>query len=179
MPKSPYYWSHEEEKVLLNLWSQGEHNIAVLAAQVGRKPEAIRKKLARLGFVVGQEKNFDRTTTNKKEEQTRIQLSIPDDLPSVEEALKLLAGALNALSKPGLSMVEIQRFRSVVGAVKAYQKLFAEYVQYRKIEVDLLRMEAELAKETERRIRIVRRIWPRIVKEPKTRKTVFLKEMRD
>jgi len=86
MSKSAYYWSHEETKKLIHLWNQGEHNIAVSAAKIGRKPEVVRKKLQRMGLVVGQKKNFSGTTTNKQEEETRIRLNIPDELPSVEEA---------------------------------------------------------------------------------------------
>jgi hypothetical protein len=145
MPKSPYYWSREEERKLRDLWKNGEHDPKVLAAHIGRKPEAVSKKLTRLGLVVvGDEKKNARTTT--KEEETRIRLNIPNELPSVEEALKKLSAALDALAQPGLTKTEIMRFRSVIIAVKTYQKLFAEYAQYREIEIELI----ELSKKYER-----------------------------
>jgi hypothetical protein len=75
-----------------------------LAVRLGRKPGAVWKKLQWLGFVVGQKENVRTTTTGEKE--TRVELSIPDDLPSVKEALKLLAAAMNALTKPGLSRAD-------------------------------------------------------------------------
>ena len=85
--------------------------------------------------VVGQANTSSRTTTS--EQETRIRLDIPEELPSVEEALKVLAGAMDALMKPGLSRADIQRLGKVVNAVKVYQKLFGEYMEYREIEVKL------------------------------------------
>jgi hypothetical protein len=43
MPKSLYYWSREEERKLRDLWKNGEHDPKVLAAHIGRKPEAVSK----------------------------------------------------------------------------------------------------------------------------------------
>jgi hypothetical protein len=166
MPKNSYFWSREEEKKLMALWSQGEHDARIIAAQLNRKPEAIRKKLQRLGLVVGHKEKFAGTTTTK-EEETQIKLDIPDELPSVETALKLLVAAMNALSQPGLSKADVQRLRNVVNAVKTYQKLIAEYVEYRKIEVELV----DLRKKYEQwgkgmglKAQAARRAWPRIVR---------------
>ena len=142
MGRSSYYWSRGEEKELIDLWNQGQRDPRILAARLGRKPEAVRKKLQRLGFVVGQKENVRTTTT---EAETRVELNIPDELPSVEEALKLLAAAMDALSKPGLSKVDIQRLRSVVSAVKIYKELLADYMDYRRIEIRLVEMEEKFA----------------------------------
>jgi hypothetical protein len=141
MSKSSYYWSREDEKQLIGLWKEGKHDVLMLSDQLGRTPDGIRKKLSRLGVVVDQTEKSCRPTTS--EDVSKIELSIPDELPSVEEALKLLVGALDSLSKPGLSRADIQRLRSVVGAVKTYQKLFGEYVEYRKIERNLVTMRLE------------------------------------
>ena len=159
MPKSLYYWSVEEERKLKDLWNKGEHNSRILAAHLERKPEAVRKKLQRLGFVVGQTNISSRTTTNEEadrcrpkfdSEETRVRLNIPDELITVEEALKLYAAALDALKKPGLDKLEIMRFKTIVMAVKTYQKLFGEYVHFRELEVkltDLSQKYAQLAKD--------------------------------
>jgi len=50
--------------------------------------------------------------------------------PNVEESLKVLAATLKTLGQPGLSAAEIRRCGAVIRASRAYQKLFAEYVQY-------------------------------------------------
>jgi len=168
MPKNPYFWSHEEEKRLMDLWKKGEHDARIIAAQLNRKPEAIRKKLQRLGLVVGHKEKISRTTTTKEEEETQIKLDIPDELPSVEQALKLLVAAMNALSQPGLSKADVQRLRNVVNAVKTYQGLFAEYVHYREIEIELvdLRQKYEQSgKDMGLKAQAVRRAWPGVARE--------------
>jgi len=73
MAKNQYHWSHEEMKKLTALRNQGEREIAVLAATTSRKLGALRRKLQRMGLVVGQHKKFCGTTTNKEEEKTRVE----------------------------------------------------------------------------------------------------------
>ena len=90
-----------------------------------------------------------------------------------------MASAMNALSKPGLNRADIQRFRNVVSAVKAYQRLFAEYVDYRKIEIELVDLQqkyAQLAKNMSQKAPSVRRTWQRVIGRPRRNRTVFLKD---
>jgi hypothetical protein len=47
-------------------------------------------------------------------------------LPSVEEALKILVAAMNALETPDLSKTEVLRLRSIIQATSAYQVKVAE-----------------------------------------------------
>jgi hypothetical protein len=47
----------------------------------------------------------------------------------VEEALVLLAGAMEVLKTPGLSKTEVMRLKSLIQASSAYQVKFAEYVE--------------------------------------------------
>jgi hypothetical protein len=76
---------------------------------------------------------------------TSTELIIPKELPSIEEALKLLAAAINALQTPNLSKVEIARLRSIIQAVKTYKELLADYINYRQIENRLIEMEQKYA----------------------------------
>jgi len=41
-------------------------------------------------------------------------LEIPEELPSIEETLKMLAAALEALKTPGLDKIEILRLRDII-----------------------------------------------------------------
>ncbi|MFJ1553575.1 SANT/Myb-like DNA-binding domain-containing protein [Streptomyces mirabilis] len=43
-------WSAEDDKRLLALYQQGERNLDTLGKQFGRKPSAIRSRLAKLGL---------------------------------------------------------------------------------------------------------------------------------
>lgn len=135
-PKS-YYWTREEERKLVEYWRQGVRNPEVLADRLGRKLEGVKKKLSRLGLVVEPEKRGGPTTT---------ELEMPEELPSVEEALKLLVAAMEALQKPGLSRAEVSRLRSIIQAVRIYKELFADYVDYRGIEAELIELEAKYGK---------------------------------
>ena len=74
---------------------------------------------------------------------------MPEELPSVEEALKDLVAAMNALKTPGLSKTEIMRLRTLIQTSGLYQKRLAEYVDYRGTEkrmIELGEKYKELAK---------------------------------
>jgi maleate cis-trans isomerase len=96
-----------------------------------KSPEAIRKKIERLGLEVVDHKRNSRTTTS---------LKIPKELSTVEETLKMLAGALQAAMLPGLNKVEVQRLQIVATLAKTYNNLFSDYVDYRGIEAELVEL---------------------------------------
>jgi hypothetical protein len=66
-------------------------------------------------------------------------------LLSVEEALKMLAGALKASIKPGLNRLDVQRLEAVASISKTYKDLLADYVHYRDVERKLKEMEEQNA----------------------------------
>jgi hypothetical protein len=145
MLKSKYYWTNDETKKLVDLWNQGEHEPANLASQLNRRPEGVRKKLQRLGLlVVGHKAKSSQQTNEEEKTGTKIEF---DDLPSLKEAMMLVAGAMNALSKGGLSKIEISRAMSIVRSVKIYERLLANYVRYLEIEAKLDAMEAKFAEQ--------------------------------
>jgi hypothetical protein len=153
----------------MDLWNKGEHNADVLAAQLSRKPEAVRKKLARMGLVVGHEKKNAGTTTTREEEteqETRVRLNIPKELPTIEEILKLQVSAMNALTKGNITKTDIARFKTIIQGTKIYKEMFADYVHYLEIEkelVELSRQVHEMVKnEDEKAVepRVARRISP-------------------
>mgnify|MGYP006267896403 FL=1 len=85
--KREYYWSREQEAKLLDLWKKGVTDLHILSHELGRKPEAVRMKLQRLGAVVVDQQRIRRTTTT---------VALSGELLSHEEALKLLAGTARA-----------------------------------------------------------------------------------
>jgi hypothetical protein len=68
-------------------------------------------------------------------------------LPSVEEKLRVMDGALVALERPGLRAAEVSRLRSIIMGVKVYQQLFADFVNYRALEAEVLELRRQLAAE--------------------------------
>ena len=51
---------------------------------------------------------------------TTTSLVLPKELPSVEEALKILVAAMKALETPDLSKTEVLRLRSIIQAAGVY-----------------------------------------------------------
>ena len=68
-------------------------SIDVIVGKLSRKPDAVIIKCKRLGFLV----DDDQKKKNLCSSSTTAQLVLPGELPSVEEALKLLA-AISGLS---------------------------------------------------------------------------------
>ena len=65
-------------------------------------------------------------------------LTLPQELPSVEQALKTLSADLTALETPGLDKSEVSRLRGIIAGVNSYQGLFADYMDYRGLEAELM-----------------------------------------
>ena len=129
-----YYWSRKEEARLLDLWKKGITDMDLLAKEIGRTPSAIRKKLQRMGVVV-HPKTSTATTTAIAEK----------DLLTHEQALKLLAGTLEALREPGLDKVEITRLRALIEAAKTYDSILEKFENWVEIENRLLAMDKKIA----------------------------------
>jgi pyruvate formate-lyase activating enzyme-like uncharacterized protein len=131
------HWTTQEETELKTLIGANA-TVDEIVAKLQKSPGAIFLKCRRLGLKI-QSKGYINTG-----------ISIPRELPSVEEALKMLAGALKTAVKPGLEKVEVQRLQAVATIAKTYKEILADYINYREIENKLKKMEelnAQLLKE--------------------------------
>ena len=139
MPKGKP-WTVQEERQLKTLREEGKL-VSQIATVLGKSEGSIKQKLMRLGLkVVTLEKSIGTTTS---------ELIMPKELPSVEEALKDFVAAMNELKTPGLSKTEVMRLRTLIQTSSLYQKRIAEYIDYRRLEVEMLEWKkkyAELAK---------------------------------
>lgn len=79
------------------------------------------------------------------------QLKREGPLPSIEEKLRVLDGALVALEKPGLSFAEVTRLSKIIQGVKVYQDLFAQFVNYQTLENEVVELRKQLASEREQK----------------------------
>ncbi len=129
-------WTVEEEKQLQQLL-QEDRSVRAIAKTLGKTRDCVRMKIARLGLDVVVQGKSQRTTTSSLER--------PSELPSVEEALKTLSAALKALETPGLDQAETLRLRSIIQGVKIYKELFAEYIDIRGFEAEVLELRQKLA----------------------------------
>ena len=124
-------WKIEEEIQLKKL-IDAKTPINVIAPTLKRTPTAILLQCQRLGLV-------------PSDCVTKSMLPLPDELPSVEETLKELAGALRAAKEPGLNKVEVQRLQAIATLARTYKEILADYMNYREIEEKLNDMEAKYA----------------------------------
>jgi hypothetical protein len=85
------------------------------------------------------------TTPGKQTVVSSSSLDMSQDLPSVEDKLKVLNAASVALEQPGLSRNEVLHLRSIIQSVKDYRVEFEKFVGYRELELEAL----ELAKKVE------------------------------
>jgi len=108
----------------------------VIAADLKRSVDAVRMKAKRLGLSVVVDRGRGSTTTN----------DLPEELPSVEEVLKVLARVLKAFDEPGLEMSEVQRLQAMVSTIRTYEGMLANYMHYREIEKRLVGLEAKYAR---------------------------------
>jgi hypothetical protein len=132
-------WTADEEKQLKQML-EADKSVRVIAKALGKTRDCVRMKIARLGLEVVVQGKSERTTTTS--------LKLPTELPSVEEALKTLSAALKALETPGLDQAETLRLRSIIQGVKIYKELFAEYVDLRGFEAEVLELRQKIAAET-------------------------------
>ena len=136
MPKGKH-WSPQEEIELKTL-IEANTRVEEISAKLGKTPGAIIIKCQRLGLRLQSKGSLESS------------VSIPRELPSVEESLLMLAGALKSAVKPGLDKVEVQRLQAVANIAKIYNEILSKYINYREIETKLKEVEelnAQLLKE--------------------------------
>ena len=138
-------WSVDDERQLRQLVTE-KKSMRSIAKFLGKSLTSVQMKASRLGLEVvdASEKNTPSTTTLDK-------LVLPDELPSIEEELKTLVGALKGLETPKLDKTDVLRLRTIIQGVKVYQELIAQYVDYRGLEAEMLEWRekyADLAKKS-------------------------------
>lgn len=126
-------WTTQQEAELKNLIDQNK-DIKEIANQLGKTPGAIIIKSQRMGL---------KPQTNG---YLNTSLPLPRGLPSVEETLKILAGALKASTKPGLDRLEVQRIQATATLAKTYKEILTDYINYRGIEQTLMEIQQENAR---------------------------------
>jgi hypothetical protein len=125
-------WTVQQEAELKTL-VEADSNVEEIAAKLQKTPKAIITKAQRLGLQL-QAAGYVNTP-----------IAIPKELLSVEEALKMLAGALKASIKPGLNRLDVQRLEAVANISKTYKDLLADYIHVRDVERKLQEMEEQNA----------------------------------
>lgn len=158
MPKGKP-WSVQKERELRRLREDGK-TVAEIATRMKLSEDAVKQKLRRLGLKVVTLKKSIGTTTSTSE------LIMPEELPSIEEALKELVVAMKALKTQGLSKTEITRLRTLIQTSSLYQHQIAEYIDYRGLEKRLTELTEKYEELSKREPHST--ITPRIAKRNQT-----------
>ena len=129
MPKG-IPWTNEEETKLKQLVQDGA-NIQAIALALGKSENSVYNKIKRLGLEEGAKRLLP----------SSFEISLPAELPTSEEALKMLASALRTGSQPGLDKVEVFRLQVLANVARTYDRLLANYIRYREIETKLIELD--------------------------------------
>jgi hypothetical protein len=133
-------WPTDDEQKLTSWFQSGTTELRVLAFSFDGKytENAIYQKLLDLGLLKEEE-------DSKHHSSSSFKIKLPDELPSVEETLKTLAGALEALKTSGLEKNDVFRLRTIITGAKVYKDLLSDYINYRGLEAELLELREEYA----------------------------------
>ena len=157
-------WSVDEERQLRQLVDEGQGTERI-SQIMGKSRVSVRAKLYNLGLFL---KDATVGTPNLVAAASAAATSLVKDvevaskksgdnggcgfvlkasgpLPSVEEKLRVLDAALVALEQPGLRTGEVSRLNKIIQGVKVYQLLFADFVNYRDLEIEVLELRKQLA----------------------------------
>jgi hypothetical protein len=115
--------------------------IDVIAEKMNRRHEAVMMKCRPLGLEV---------VVNNCSVATTTSIHLPKELPSIEEALGILTGALKAATEAGLNKVEVQQLQVIATLARTYKDILADYVNYSAIERKVVELEAKYAKLSEK-----------------------------
>lgn len=131
-------WTVEEERKLAELIKSGV-GLKKLMSLFGKSENAVRKKARRLGLRLEEGGGLKINPPSS----SSFVIDSSGELRSIEEALKLLNGALDTLQKGGLEKTEILRLRTVIQGATVYMDRVAEFINYRVIEEKLVDLEAK------------------------------------
>ena len=133
-------WPVDDEKRLKDWFTSDTKDLGVLAFSLDSKysENAVYQKLLDLGLLKEEE---DR----KKQSSSSTLLKLPSELPSVEDTLKVLNAAVEALKTPGLDKTEVLRLRGIIAGCKEYKQMLVEYMDYLGLEAELLEGRAKIA----------------------------------
>jgi len=159
-------WSIDEERHLRQLIEEGK-GFSEISQVMGKSRVSVKNKLYNLGLslkdntqsqipvaVSSSPSSSSKTpianptsTDVVSATEASIELKTTGPLPSVEEKLKVMDAALVALERSGLRAVEISRLHNIIMGVKVYQQLFADFVNYRALESEVVELRKQLAAE--------------------------------
>jgi len=120
-------WTVDEELKLKALLEAGLP-VPIIAARLSKTEIAVVLKVSRLGL------KDDKRGEKMLSSSSSGELELPVELPTVEEAGKILGGALLAMMRPGASREDLRRWKAVADVAWKYKEFMADFLDYRALE---------------------------------------------
>ena len=135
MPKGKP-WTNEQEKQLRAFVDAGK-SFHEISAALEKSPEAVRAKIKRLDLEVVKHQSAGSCSSTSN-------AVLPQELISMEEALKMLVGALKLACTPGLSKIEAQRLQVVANLSRNYIRELPVFLRLQDVEKRLFEIEGRM-----------------------------------
>jgi hypothetical protein len=120
-------WTVDEELKLKALLEAGLP-VPIIATRLSKTEVAVVLKVSRLGL------KDDKKGEKMLSSSSSGELELPVELPTVEEAGKILGGALLAMMRPGVSKEDLRRWKAVADVAWKYKEFMADFLGYRALE---------------------------------------------
>jgi tripartite-type tricarboxylate transporter receptor subunit TctC len=120
-------WTVDEELKLKALLEAGLP-VPIIATRLSKTEVAVVLKVSRLGL------KDDKKGEKLLSSSSSGELELPVELPTVEEAGKILGGALLAMMRPGVSKEDLRRWKAVADVAWKYKEFMADFLDYRALE---------------------------------------------
>jgi len=120
-------WTVDEELKLKALLEAGLP-VPIIATRLSKTEVAVVLKVSRLGL------KDDKKGEKMLSSSSSGELELPVELPTVEEAGKILGGALLAMMRPGVSKEDLRRWKAVADVAWKYKEFMADFLDYRALE---------------------------------------------
>ncbi len=135
-------WTPDELRQLQQLIEEGA-SLDVICKKMIKTKDSIQQKCYDLKLTLKEEEVVKKKLTAFS--SSSCGLTIPKELQSIEENLKDLLAAKEALKKGGLTKVEIMRLSKIMAGCRFYHRDFADYFGYRELEMRLDEVDIKLA----------------------------------
>lgn len=123
-------WTVDEELKLKALLEAGLP-VPIIATRLSKTEVAVVLKVSRLGLK--DDKKGEKMLSSSSSSSSG-ELELPVELPTVEEAGKILGGALLAMMRPGASKEDLRRWKAVADVAWKYKEFMADFLDYRALE---------------------------------------------
>jgi transposase-like protein len=131
-------WTPEEEEIIARMYAEGA-SVEEIAGKLppDRTVPAVVKQITRMGLGRG-------GLLSGQSKKSIVPTIEGVEVMSLEDVLKILAGAIKSLQKGGeIDDVELTRLRTMISAIRSYVTVYESFEKYAELEARMKRLEAD------------------------------------